>query len=190
MRILIAEDEPALRDQLDRRAGRGWLRGRCRGGWRAGRLPRADRALRRGDAGSRAAQGRWPDAAATLARRRVDRADSGADRPRQLAREGAGHRQRRRRLRRQAVPDRGSAGAAARADPARERAGGRRSPVRPVDARSPAGQGHAERHAGPADQPRVPRARLSDASPRPRRLAGGAGGAHLRAGRRSRFEHR
>src|SRR5262249_44292897 len=45
------------------------------------------------------------------------------------------------------------------------------------------------RRAGAVDEPRVPRAVLPDAPPRPRCLAGGADRAHLRAGRRSRFEH-
>ena len=43
---------------------------------------------------------------------------------------------------------------------------------------------------GEADQPRVPRALVPDAPPRPRRVAGGADRAHLRAGLRSRLEHR
>src|SRR5262249_38761024 len=46
------------------------------------------------------------------------------------------------------------------------------------------------RRAGPPDELRIPRALLSDAPSRPRRLAGRVDRAHLRAGRRPRFEHR
>ena len=49
---------------------------------------------------------------------------------------------------------------------------------------------HARRRAGQAHQPRVPRAVVPDAPSRPRRLAGRADRAHLRAGLRSRLEHR
>ena len=114
---------------------------------------------------------------------------AGADGARQLAREGPGHRRRRRRLRRQAVPDRGSAGAAARADPPRERTGDAGAALRRPRARSARREGHRRRRAGQADQPRVPRALVPDAPARPRRVAGRADRAHLRAELRSRLEH-
>ena len=101
----------------------------------------------------------------------------------------AGHRRRRRRLHGQAVPDGRGAGAAARADPARQRPGGAGAPVRGDRARSARGARHRERRAREADQPRVPRALVPDAPPRPRRLAGRADRAHLRARRRPRLEH-
>ena len=47
----------------------------------------------------------------------------------------------------------------------------------------------AQRHAGQADEPRVPRAVLPHAPPRAARVPGRAHRAHLRAGLRSRLEH-
>ena len=49
--------------------------------------------------------------------------------------------------------------------------------------------GHRAWHRRCAHQPRVPVARLPDASPRARRLAASAHRTHLRAAMRSRFEH-
>ena len=78
----------------------------------------------------------------------------------------------------------------ARPDPPRERTARAGAAVRRRDARSAAGARDAGRRAGPADRPRVSRAVVSDAPPRPRRLAGRADGAHLRAGLRPRLQHR
>ena len=131
VRVLVVEDQERCRRSC-RRADRGRLRRGSRRGRRAGGLPRRDREYDARRARPRPAAGRRPDAAAQLARGRQCRAGARAHRPRQLAREGPGHRQRRRRLRGQAVPDGGGAGAAARADPARQRPGHAAAAVRRV----------------------------------------------------------
>ena len=125
---------------------------------------------------------RWRDAGLAMPVHHPDRAG-------QLAREGAGHRRRRRRLHGEAVPDGGAARAAARRDPPGGGTGVARAARRRRVSRSAPVEGHARRRAGEADQPRVPRAVVSDAPLRPRRLTGRVDRAHLLADVRSRFEH-
>ena len=192
MRILIVEDEAGLvapaGGGASATAGYAVDCGRRR---RARRLPRPDGKLRRRAARPRAAAHRRPDAAARLARVGPQRSGAGADRARQLARDG------------------GRASTSAPTTTWRSRSGWRkcspgcaalirrasgqpqqRAALRRRHARSAAGARDARRRAGQADEPRVPRALVPDAPPRPRRLAGRADRAHLRAGLRSRLEHR
>src|SRR5262249_25033673 len=77
-----------------------------------------------------------------------------------------------------------------RVDPPVERPDGRRDPVRRHRARRARRASDGERHARAADEPRVPRAVVPDASPRQGGLASGAERAHLRRAPRSRLEHR
>src|SRR5262245_19651248 len=183
------------RRSADCEAARGVAHG---GGLRRGRrrrrrargLPRPDRALRRDRARSRPAEDRRPHPDPALARGRARDAGAGADRARQLARKGPGHRRGRRRLRREALQGRGGPRAAAGADPPRERTADARHPVRPHRARYARRAGHAERESREAHEPRVPRALLSDAPPRTRGVAVGAARAHLRPECRPRLEHR
>src|SRR6185436_13636677 len=105
------------------------------------------------------------------------------------AREGPGNRRRRGRLRGQALPDGGSARAAACADPSRERTGHTRAAVRRPRGRSADRPGDDGRKPREAHEPRVPRAVVPDAPEGTCRFAERADGAHLRAGLRSGLQH-
>src|SRR6185436_3355770 len=164
--------------------------GRRCDGRKARRLSRQHRAIRRGHSRSRVAADRRADAARALARRRNRGAGAGSHRPRKLERESTRHRRRRGRLRHQAIPDRGAAGEAARADPASERT----AHARAAERRGGAGSANVERHsrwaAGEADQSRASRALVSHAPSRPHRFTDRADRAHLRADVRPGLEHR
>ena len=121
MKVLVVEDETALSRQLAAALGDAGYAVDCAAdGERAdflGQTEHYDAVVL--DLGLPKIDGltvlrRWREAG-------IGAAGAGPDRARQLAREGAGHRRRRRRLRREAVPDGGSAGAPARADPPRQR---------------------------------------------------------------------
>src|SRR5262249_16561350 len=78
----------------------------------------------------------------------------------------------------------------ARPDSPGHKAGDAGTALRRRRARSPRGQSDARRRSREAHEPRVPCALVPDASPRTRRVAERADGAHLRAEQRPRFEHR
>src|SRR6202012_3124728 len=94
-----------------------------------------------------------------------------------------------RRLHVEAVSDGGVAGAIARADSAREWAEQPGAAMRRAGARSAVRQGGARGRGGEADESRVSRAVVPDASRRSVRVTGGADGTHLLAGLRARLEH-
>ena len=147
--------QPPARHRADRRR----LCGRPRLRRRGGPLSRRDRALRRGDPRHRPAQDGRHLGAGGLAARRPRHAGADAHRARPLERQGAGLRRRRRRLRRQAVPSRGGAGAHPRAAAPLGRPRQERVPVRAGAARHAHRPRHRRRQSGQAHLARIPAAR-------------------------------
>ena len=163
MRVLVVEDEAALADRLAAALAARRLRRRLRRRRRSRGVSRPDGTLRRGCARSGAAVDRWSHPPPPLARQRGGCAGARVDGAGELARESAGHRQRRRRLRRQAVSDGGGARAPARPHPPREQSEPADAPLGRHPARSAHRRSDEGGRAGQADQPRVPGALVSHA---------------------------